>query len=92
VAVFVLLVVACCCPFASSQPSASRAEYYGTEIGELQSFAHDVRGRVYVVDDETFFIKGFRYDGTAPGKLKTILELASIIYNVIYCRVCFNFF
>ncbi|XP_057339793.1 protein Skeletor, isoforms B/C isoform X2 [Microplitis mediator] len=40
--------------------------YYGVEIGKLKSYAHSIKGMVYVIDESTIFIKGFSYDGTAP--------------------------
>ncbi|KAF8773852.1 Protein Skeletor like protein [Argiope bruennichi] len=42
------------------------APYYGSEIGVFKTFAHDVVGRVYAVDDRTIYIKGFSYDGQGP--------------------------
>ncbi|KAK4875132.1 hypothetical protein RN001_011554 [Aquatica leii] len=40
--------------------------YYGRFIGQLQEFAHGIKGAVYAVDESTIFIKGFSYDGTGP--------------------------
>ncbi|KFM72402.1 Protein Skeletor, isoforms D/E, partial [Stegodyphus mimosarum] len=43
------------------------APYYGTKIGTFKTFAHDVVGDVYAVDDRTIFLKDFSYDGQGPG-------------------------
>ncbi|XP_032682523.1 protein Skeletor, isoforms B/C isoform X2 [Odontomachus brunneus] len=40
--------------------------YYGKYIGTLKTYGHDIKGKVYAVDDATIFIKGFSYDGTGP--------------------------
>lgn len=37
--------------------------YVGNEIGELNSYHHQVGGKVYAVDENTFLIKNFMYDG-----------------------------
>ncbi|CAL1280275.1 unnamed protein product [Larinioides sclopetarius] len=42
------------------------APYFGSEIGAFKTFAHDVVGRMYAVDDRTLYIKGFSYDGQGP--------------------------
>ncbi|GFX81075.1 hypothetical protein TNCV_1910681 [Trichonephila clavipes] len=42
------------------------APYLGSEIGAFKTYAHDVEGRVYAVDDRTIYIKGFQYDGQGP--------------------------
>ncbi|GFY52085.1 hypothetical protein TNIN_465451 [Trichonephila inaurata madagascariensis] len=42
------------------------APYLGSEIGAFKTYAHDVEGRVYAVDDRTIYIKGFTYDGQGP--------------------------
>lgn len=39
--------------------------YYGTRIGRFETYAHNVKGTVYAVDDSTLFIKKFSYDGKA---------------------------
>ena len=44
------------------------SEYYGRLIGNFNSYAHRVGGKVYAVDEDTVFIKGFTYDGLGPGK------------------------
>ncbi|XP_065556383.1 protein Skeletor, isoforms B/C-like isoform X2 [Artemia franciscana] len=43
-----------------------QGEYYGTFIGNFQTFAHSIAGTVYAVSDDAIFIKGFVYDGTGP--------------------------
>ncbi len=35
-------------------------------IGELSTLAHDVSGSVYAIDDRTFEVRNFVYDGTGP--------------------------
>ncbi|PRD35287.1 UNVERIFIED_CONTAM: Skeletor [Trichonephila clavipes] len=47
------------------------APYLGSEIGAFKTYAHDVEGRVYAVDDRTVYIKGFQYDGQGPEKLRS---------------------
>ena len=42
--------------------------YYGVDIGTLTTLMHEVSGRVYVVDQQTLFIKNFNFDGKAPGE------------------------
>lgn len=37
--------------------------YVGKKIGELNSYHHQVSGDVYAVDENTFLIKSFMYDG-----------------------------
>lgn len=37
--------------------------YQGKFIGTLNSFHHQVSGKVYAVDEFTFLISGFNYDG-----------------------------
>ena len=43
-------------------------EYKGQLIGKLSSYAHQVAGEVYAIDEQTFLIKEFFYDGLAGGK------------------------
>lgn len=45
---------------------SQRSPYYGTYIGKLDTTLHNVAGDVFSVDENTIFIKGFSYDGTAP--------------------------
>lgn len=37
--------------------------YQGKFIGSLNSFHHQVSGKVYAVDEYTFLLSGFNYDG-----------------------------
>ena len=39
------------------------------EIGQLPNLQHGVRGTLYAVDETTFFIEDFEYDGQGPGWL-----------------------
>ena len=45
----------------------SSEEFYGTLIGNFKNYAHGISGSVYAVDEDTIAIKGFSYDGSAPG-------------------------
>ncbi|RWS12508.1 protein Skeletor: isoforms B/C-like protein, partial [Dinothrombium tinctorium] len=38
-------------------------EYRGAHLGKFHSYSHQVAGDVYAVDEYTFLIKGFAYDG-----------------------------
>lgn len=42
---------------------ACLAEYQGAYLGKLNSYSHQVNGDVYTIDEYTFFIKNFFYDG-----------------------------
>lgn len=42
-------------------------QYIGARIGALSRLQHEVQGEVYAVDSRTLHIKGFSYDGAAPG-------------------------
>lgn len=42
--------------------------YKGALIGKFSSYAHQVSGEVYAIDEYTFLIKEFFYDGLASGK------------------------
>ena len=84
-AVAVLFVVLACV-FATS----GAAEYYGTEIGDLQTLAHEVRGKVYVVDDETFFIRNFHYDGQGPGKPLKKQNRTVLFFKILLVFVSFS--
>lgn len=48
---------------------AEGREYYGKLIGNFNNYAHKVSGKVFAVDEDTIFIKGFSYDGNGPGKV-----------------------
>lgn len=54
------------------QAGKGKAEHYGKWMGEITQYAHKVSGKVFAVDEDTLFIKGFNYDGLGPGK-KNIL-------------------
>lgn len=41
------------------------AEYQGAYLGKLNSYSHQVNGDIYVIDEQTFLIKNFFYDGLA---------------------------
>ena len=45
-------------------------DYKGALIGKFNSYAHQVSGEVFAVDEFTFYIKEFFYDGLANGKEK----------------------
>lgn len=45
-------------------------EYQGLYLGKLNTYFHQVTGDVYVVDDHTFLIKNFHYDGLGKGNSK----------------------
>ncbi|XP_076067531.1 protein Skeletor, isoforms B/C-like [Oratosquilla oratoria] len=51
-----------CLGFARSEEEP----YYGEFVGELSKLHHDVRGKVYAVDNLTIYLKDFYYDGEAP--------------------------
>lgn len=42
-------------------------EYQGAYLGKLNTYAHQVTGEVYAIDEHTFFIKSFFYDGLGQG-------------------------
>lgn len=43
--------------------------YLGKFIGQLNSFHHQVSGKVYAVDEFTFYLSGFNYDGNSAAAL-----------------------
>ena len=43
-------------------------EYRGLYLGKLNTYAHQVSGDVYAVDEYTILIKNFFYDGLGAGK------------------------
>lgn len=49
-----------------SGQARSGPNYYGRKIGALRSYAYNISGIVYAVDDSTIFIKNFCYGGTGP--------------------------
>ena len=54
---FLLVTIESCYCLAVSNP---------LRIGEFTNYHHDIGGTVYILDNETLFIKGFTYDGTGP--------------------------
>ncbi|XP_016842690.1 protein Skeletor, isoforms B/C isoform X2 [Nasonia vitripennis] len=63
-----LLCIALTLHSAAAQRSQSKRgpNYYGTFVGNFSSYAHNLGGDVYVLDESTFYIKHFNYDGNAP--------------------------
>ena len=60
--------------------------YYGKEIGKFAdgpSTAHGVSGTVYAIDNTRLWIKGFTYDGAAPGKVLLKLSFFLSFFPVI---------
>nr|XP_046920523.1 protein Skeletor, isoforms B/C-like [Dermatophagoides farinae] len=47
------------------QMSNNHLEYKGAHIGKLNSYAHQVSGELYAIDERTILIKDFFYDGLA---------------------------
>ncbi|GIY08079.1 hypothetical protein CDAR_90811 [Caerostris darwini] len=45
---------------------SAQSKYYGKLIGDFKTFAHGVKGTVYIANENTFFIKDFEYDGQGP--------------------------
>ncbi|KAJ8686211.1 hypothetical protein QAD02_022005 [Eretmocerus hayati] len=54
---------------AQGKKKSRGSNYYGTFVGNFVSYAHNITGEVYVVDETTFFIKGFSYDGLAENAI-----------------------
>jgi hypothetical protein len=46
--------------------AVSAAQDAGVLIGELKTKQHGVRGKVFAVDEKTFLVKNFQYDGAGP--------------------------
>ncbi|GFY55806.1 skeletor [Trichonephila inaurata madagascariensis] len=46
--------------------AVGQTKYYGRLIGTFHTYAHGVRGTVYVANENTIFIKDFEYDGQGP--------------------------
>ena len=36
-------------------------------VGTLPNFQHDIEGQLCIIDEDTMVIRGFGYDGSAPG-------------------------
>ncbi|KAA0195330.1 hypothetical protein HAZT_HAZT002924 [Hyalella azteca] len=51
----------------SAVSSSVDAQYLGKRIGALSELQHGVKGEVFAVDSRTIHVKGFSYDGAAPG-------------------------
>lgn len=45
------------------QKDCCQCDYQGAYLGKLNSYAHQVNGDVYTIDEHTFLIKNFFYDG-----------------------------
>ena len=65
-------------PIIADQRPVNGQEYKGALIGKLSSYAHQVAGEVYAIDEQTLLIKEFFYDGLAGGK-----------WNVCFDRIAF---
>lgn len=53
-----------CCVFLECiDDEEENGPYQGKFIGSLNSFHHQVSGKVYAVDEYTFLLSGFNYDG-----------------------------
>ncbi|XP_023219736.1 protein Skeletor, isoforms B/C-like [Centruroides sculpturatus] len=48
------------------KPESQKTTYYGKYIGDFNTQAHGVKGKVYAASDNSFFIKDFSYDGQGP--------------------------
>jgi hypothetical protein len=42
-------------------------EYEGSYLGKFNTYAHQATGDVYAIDEYTFLIKNFFYDGLGEG-------------------------
>lgn len=52
----ICIIINCCI-------ASTSAEYLGAYLGKLNSYSHQVNGDVYTIDEHTFLIKNFFYDG-----------------------------
>lgn len=52
-------------PFSGATSDSPSAPLLGASLGKLNTYAHQVTGEVYVIDEYTFLIKNFFYDGLA---------------------------
>jgi hypothetical protein len=59
-------------------------EYQGSYLGKFNTYAHQATGDVYAIDEYTFFIKNFFYDGLGQG----IYQLISELIKKIIRRIC----
>lgn len=46
----------------------SAEEYQGLFLGKFNTYAHQVSGDVYAIDEYTFLLKNFFYDGLGQGE------------------------
>lgn len=44
-------------------------DYQGQYLGKLNTYAHQASGDVYAIDEYTFLIKSFFYDGLGQGMI-----------------------
>ncbi|PRD32306.1 UNVERIFIED_CONTAM: Skeletor [Trichonephila clavipes] len=54
------------CHKINTKETVCQTKYYGRLIGTFHTYAHGVRGTVYVANENTIFIKDFEYDGQGP--------------------------
>ncbi|KFM69922.1 Protein Skeletor, isoforms D/E, partial [Stegodyphus mimosarum] len=54
------------CVICLSYTVSGQMRYLGKQIGDFKTYAHGVKGTVYIASDKTIFIKGFEYDGQGP--------------------------
>jgi len=60
--------------------AAEGKDYFGKVIGNFNNYAHKVLGKVFAVDEDTIFIKGFSYDGLGPGRYNPIPHALPPLY------------
>lgn len=48
--------------------STKEEEHLGLFLGKLNTYAHQISGTVYAIDEYTILIKGFFYDGLGQGE------------------------
>ncbi|XP_054745962.1 protein Skeletor, isoforms B/C [Anastrepha obliqua] len=58
-----LLLVACLLQFGLADEDGEDGPYRGKYLGKINSYHHQVSGDVYAVNEYTFLIIGFNYDG-----------------------------
>lgn len=56
-------LVICALLFAALERTTSDESYIGLPLGKLNTYAHQVSGQVYAVDEFTLLIRNFFYDG-----------------------------
>lgn len=72
--------------------STANGTYYGKLISSQwgDNPAHDLQGDVYAVDESSFRVIGFSYDGVAPGRkelLKTVLKIRLFLwFKLVYTQ------